>query len=102
MQQKNQQQENHLPEITRLLSMYHALSLPQLGRLYPELTEGQLLRLLGRSAGDSKEGYLPGMVHDGYAAGRILLISGKGIVHEHLFFFRYVDDVIGIQGVTDT
>ena len=47
MQQKNQQQENHLPEITRLLSMYHALSLPQLGRLYPELTEGKLLRLLG-------------------------------------------------------
>ncbi len=48
MQHRNQQQESHLLEITRLLSMYHALSIPQLGRLYPELTEGKLLRLLGR------------------------------------------------------
>lgn len=46
MQHRNQQQESHLSEITRLLSMYHALSLPQLGRLYPELTEPKLLLLL--------------------------------------------------------
>lgn len=59
MQQKNQQQENHLPEITRLLSMYHALSLPQLGRLYPELTEGKLLRLLGRLEKTGRLALLP-------------------------------------------
>ena len=35
MQQKNQQQESHLSEITRLLSMYHALSPAQLGRHFP-------------------------------------------------------------------
>lgn len=46
MQHKNQQQESHLSEIIRLLSMYHVLSLPQLGRLYPELTEPKLLLLL--------------------------------------------------------
>ena len=56
MQQKNQQQESHLSEITRLLSMYHALSPAQLGRLYPELTDAKLLRLLGRL---EKTGRLP-------------------------------------------
>ena len=59
MQQKNQQQESHLSEITRLLSMYHALSLPQLGRLYPELTEGKLLRLLGRLEKTGRLALLP-------------------------------------------
>ena len=39
---------SHLSEITRLLSMYHVLSPAQLGRLYPELTDAKLLRLLGR------------------------------------------------------
>ncbi len=49
------------------------------------------------NAGDMEERYLTGIVHNGYAAGRILLIGGKGMVHEYLFFFRYVDDVIGIR-----
>lgn len=46
MQQKNQQQESHLSEILRLLSMYHALSLPQLEALFPELTKQKLLFLI--------------------------------------------------------
>ncbi len=46
MYHKNQQQEGHLQEITRLVSMYHVLSLSQIGRLYPELAEQKLLLLL--------------------------------------------------------
>ena len=42
MQQKNQQQESHLQEIIRLLSMYHALSLQQLEVLFPELAKQKL------------------------------------------------------------
>ena len=59
MQQKNQQQESHLSEITRLLSMYHALSPAQLGRLYPELTDAKLLRLLGRLEKAGRLAFLP-------------------------------------------
>ena len=47
MQHKNQQQESHLQEIIRMLSTYHTLGVPQLGQLYPDLTEGKLLRMLG-------------------------------------------------------
>lgn len=46
MQHRNQQQESHLPEILRLLSTYHALSLLQLEALYPELPQQKLLLLL--------------------------------------------------------
>ena len=46
MQQKNQQQESHLQEIIRLLSMYHALSLQQLEVLFPELAKQKLLFLI--------------------------------------------------------
>ena len=59
MQHRNQQQESHLTEITRLLSMYHALDLSQLRRLYPELTEGKLLRLLGRLEKAGRLAFLP-------------------------------------------
>ncbi len=48
MQHKNQPQESHLSEITRLLSMYQALNLSQLGKLFPELTDRKLLLLLKR------------------------------------------------------
>lgn len=60
MQHRNQQQESHLPEITRLLSMYHALRLPQLTRLYPDLTEKKLMRLLGRLEKAGRLALLPG------------------------------------------
>ena len=46
MQHRNQQQESHLPEILRLLSTYHALSLLQLEALYPKLPQQKLLLLL--------------------------------------------------------
>ena len=46
MQHRNQQQESHLPEILRLLSTYHALTLLQVEALYPELTRQKLLLLL--------------------------------------------------------
>lgn len=46
MQHRNQQQESHLPEIIRLLSTYHALSILQLEVLYPELPPQKLLLLL--------------------------------------------------------
>ena len=46
MQHRNQQQESHLPEIIRLLSTYHALSILQLEVLYPELPQQKLLLLL--------------------------------------------------------
>lgn len=46
MQHRNQQQESHLQEIIRLLSMYHVLSLPQFEALFPELTEQKLLFLI--------------------------------------------------------
>ena len=59
MQHRNQPQESHLAKIIRLLSMYHALSLPQLGRLYPELAEGKLLRLLGRLEKAGRLAFLP-------------------------------------------
>ena len=46
MQQKSREQENHLAEITRLLSLYQALTLAQLEKLYPELSEEKLAALL--------------------------------------------------------
>ena len=49
------------------------------------------------NAGKVKERYLPRVVHKGYAAGGILLPGGKRMVHKYLFFFRYVDDIIGIR-----
>ena len=48
MQQKSREQENHLAEITRLLSLYQALTLAQLEKLYPELSEEKLAALLRR------------------------------------------------------
>ena len=45
MQHRNQQ-KSLLSEITRLLSTYHALTLLQVGALYPELTRQKLLLLL--------------------------------------------------------
>ena len=45
MQHRNPQ-ESHLPEIIRLLSTYHALTLLQLEAFYPELTHQKLLLLL--------------------------------------------------------
>lgn len=59
MQHRDQQQENHLSEITRLLSMYHALSLPQFGRLYPELTDRKLRLLLGRLEKAGRLAFVP-------------------------------------------
>lgn len=59
MQHRNQHQESHLPEITRLLSMYHALRLPQLTRLYPELTGKKLMRLLGKLEKAGRLVFLP-------------------------------------------
>ena len=46
MQQKSREQENYLSEITRLLSLYRALTLAQLEKLYPELSEEKLAALL--------------------------------------------------------
>ena len=48
---KSREQENHLAEITRLLSLYQALTLAQLEKLYPELSEEKLhsLRRLEKS-----------------------------------------------------
>ena len=48
MQHINRQQDSHLSEITRLLSMYQVLTLPQLGRLFPELDGSKLLSLIRR------------------------------------------------------
>lgn len=48
MQQKSREQENYLAEITRLLSLYRALTLAQLEKLYPELSEEKLAALLRR------------------------------------------------------
>lgn len=48
MQHINRQQDSHLSEITKLLSMYQVLTLPQLGRLFPELDHAKLLSLLRR------------------------------------------------------
>ena len=59
MQHRDQQQESHLSEITRLLSMYHALSLPQFGRLYPELTDRKLRLLLGRLEKAGRLAFVP-------------------------------------------
>nr|WP_300815624.1 DUF5697 family protein [uncultured Acetatifactor sp.] len=59
MQQKNQQQESHLQEITRLLSMYHALMLPQLEALFPELTKQKLLFLIKRLEKTGRLAFLP-------------------------------------------
>lgn len=64
MQHRNQPQESHLAKIIRLLSMYHALSLPQLQSLYPELPGARLLRLLGRLE----------------KAGRLALLPDRGLV----------------------
>lgn len=44
----NRQQENHLTEITKLLSMYQVLTLPQLHKLFPELGQAKLLSLIKR------------------------------------------------------
>lgn len=59
MQHRDQQQESHLSEITRLLSMYHALSLPQFGQLYPELTDRKLQLLLGKLEKAGRLTFLP-------------------------------------------
>lgn len=44
----NRQQEGHLAEITKLLSMYQVLTLPQLSKLFPELDKAKLLSLIKR------------------------------------------------------
>ena len=46
MQHRNQQQESHLPEIIRLLSTYHALTLLQFEAFFPELTRQKLFQLI--------------------------------------------------------
>lgn len=46
MQHRNQQQESHLPEIIRLLSTYHALTLLQFEAFFPELTQQKLFQFL--------------------------------------------------------
>lgn len=48
MNLKSKEQENDLSKIIRLLSMYHALSLPQLQKLFPALSEEKLTMLLHR------------------------------------------------------
>lgn len=60
MQHRNQQEESHLSEITRLLSMYHALTLPQIRGLYPELAGRRLMQLLGRLEKAGRLAFLPG------------------------------------------
>ena len=64
MQHKNQQQESHLSEIIRLLSTYHALTLPQFEAFFPELTQQKLLLLLKKLE----------------KTGRLILIPEKGLV----------------------
>lgn len=44
----NLQQEGHLAEITKLLSMYQVLTLPQLSKLFPELSQAKLFSLIKR------------------------------------------------------
>ena len=48
MQLKSREQENHLAEITRLLSLYQALTLTQFEKLYPELSGDKLTALMRR------------------------------------------------------
>lgn len=48
MNLKNKEQENDLTTIIRLLSMYHALSLRQLQKCFPTLSEEKLSMLLHR------------------------------------------------------
>lgn len=44
----NLQQKGHLAEITKLLSMYQVLTLPQLSKLFPELDQAKLFSLIKR------------------------------------------------------
>lgn len=48
MYHMNRQQESHLTEIMKLLSMYQVLTLPQLSKLFPELGQAKLLSLIRR------------------------------------------------------
>ena len=45
---KLKEQQNHLTEIVRLLSMYQSLTFQQFQKLYPELSEERLLALIRR------------------------------------------------------
>ena len=58
MQQKSREQENHLSEITRLLSLYQSLPLTQLEKLYPELSGEKLAALLRRLLFEQETGIL--------------------------------------------
>lgn len=61
----NKEQESHLLQINRLVSMYHTLEIEQLGRLFPELGEEKLKMLLGRLE----------------KSGRLAVDTEKGMVH---------------------
>ena len=74
MQHRNPQ-ESHLPEIIRLLSTYHALTLLQLEAFYPELTHQKLLLLLKKL---EKGGYIKRLVDEKDNRCNQLCITEKG------------------------
>lgn len=59
MQHITSAQENHLTQITALLSMYRALSIWQLKKLYPELEDAKLQGLLKRLEKGGRLALLP-------------------------------------------
>jgi len=60
MNLKPKEHEKHLTEIVRLLSMYQALTLSQLSRLFPELAKERLLALIHRLEKNGRVVYFPG------------------------------------------
>lgn len=59
MQHITSAQENHLTQITALLSMYRVLSIGQLKKLYPELEDAKLQGLLKRLEKGGRLALLP-------------------------------------------
>lgn len=58
MNLKSKEQEKHLTEIVRLLSMYQALTFSQISKLFPELPEEKLFTLIRRLEKNGRLTYL--------------------------------------------
>ena len=59
MNLKRTEQENHLTGIVRLLSMYQSLAIPQIAKLYPELSEEKLRMLIRRLEKEGRLVHIP-------------------------------------------
>lgn len=53
------EQENHLTGIVRLLSIYQALAIPQIAKLYPELSDEKLRMLIRRLEKEGRLVHIP-------------------------------------------